>query len=102
MTFTDILYDTDGPIATITLNRPEYRNAQSYQMLDEIDDGVRPWPKADDEVRVVIVRGSGGVVLHRPRPGHAGGRGLPRRRAAQQPGHRDATTSSRSTTSTCC
>ena len=37
MTFKDILYTVDGPLATITLNRPEYRNAQSYRMLDEID-----------------------------------------------------------------
>jgi len=37
MDFQDILYEVDGPIGVITLNRPKYRNAQSYRMLDEID-----------------------------------------------------------------
>jgi enoyl-CoA hydratase len=37
MDFHDILYAADGPIGVITLNRPAYRNAQSYRMLDEID-----------------------------------------------------------------
>jgi len=60
MTFTDILYDTDGPIATIRLNRPEYRNAQSYQLLQEVDDAFT-LAENDDDVRVVIVRGSGGT-----------------------------------------
>jgi enoyl-CoA hydratase/carnithine racemase len=35
--FKDILYAVDGPLAVITLNRPAYRNAQGYRMLDEID-----------------------------------------------------------------
>ena len=34
MDFKDILYEVDGPIGVITLNRPKYRNAQSYRMLD--------------------------------------------------------------------
>ena len=38
MDFTYVLYQTDGPVATITLNRPQYRNAQSYPLLQEIDD----------------------------------------------------------------
>ena len=37
MDFQDILYSTDGAVATIALNRPRYRNALSYRMLDEID-----------------------------------------------------------------
>ena len=32
---TDIAYSTDGPIAWITFNRPKYRNAQSWRLLDE-------------------------------------------------------------------
>jgi enoyl-CoA hydratase len=58
--FEDILYDVDGPLGVITLNRPGYRNAQSYRMLDEID-AAFALAKADKAVRVVIVRGSGGV-----------------------------------------
>ena len=60
MGFRDILYGVDGPLGVITLNRPRYRNAQSYRMLDEIDQAFT-LAKADDAVRVVIVRGAGGV-----------------------------------------
>ena len=60
MDFRDILYEVDGPLGVITLNRPRYRNAQSYRMLDEIDQAFT-LAKADDAVRVVIVRGAGGV-----------------------------------------
>lgn len=57
--FQDIVYSTDGPVGVITLNRPQYKNAQSYRMLDDID---RAFAEAerDSGVRVVIVRGSGG------------------------------------------
>ena len=60
MTFQDITYGVEAGVATITLNRPAYRNAQSYRMLDEIDaafDLARP----DEDVRVVMIRGAGGV-----------------------------------------
>ena len=60
MDFKDIVYSTQGPIGVITLNRPKYRNAQSYRMLDEIDAAFK-LAKADRGVRVVLVRGSGGV-----------------------------------------
>ena len=60
MAFQDIIYATDGPLGVITLNRPEYRNAQGYRMLDEID-AAFALARADEAVRVVIVRGSGGV-----------------------------------------
>ncbi|MGZ5939238.1 MAG: enoyl-CoA hydratase-related protein [Rhizomicrobium sp.] len=60
MAFKDILYSTDGPIATITLNRPKYRNALGYRMLDEIDDAFTLAGK-DNSVRVLVIRGSGGT-----------------------------------------
>ncbi len=60
MDFSDIVYEVDGPLGVIALNRPGYRNAQSYRMLDEIEEAFRR-AAADEEVRVVIVRGSGGV-----------------------------------------
>jgi len=60
MTFKDILYAVDGPLGVITLNRPNYRNAQGYRMLDEIDQAFA-LARRDEAVRVVIVRGSGGV-----------------------------------------
>ncbi|MBV9991390.1 MAG: enoyl-CoA hydratase/isomerase family protein [Alphaproteobacteria bacterium] len=57
--FHDILYSTDGAIATITLNLPQYKNAQGYRMLDEID-AAFDLARADKTVRVVVVRGAGG------------------------------------------
>ena len=60
MSFADILYAADGPIGVITLNRPAYRNAQGYRMLDEID-AAFDLARADEAVRVVLVRGAGGV-----------------------------------------
>ncbi len=59
MTFKDILYGVDGPLGVITLNRPEYKNAQSYRMLDEID-AAFALAERDKAVRVIVVRGSGG------------------------------------------
>jgi enoyl-CoA hydratase len=58
--FKDIIYAVDGPLGVITLNRPAYRNAQGYRMLDEIDQAFG-LAKADEAVRVVVVRGAGGV-----------------------------------------
>ena len=65
--FQDILYGVDGPLGVITLNRPAYRNAQSYRMLDEIDQAFG-LAKADDAVRVVIVRGAGATSVGRGCP----------------------------------
>src|SRR5215475_6426441 len=59
MTFHDILYIIDGPLGVIMLNLPQYKNAQGYRMLDEID-AVFDLVGADKNVRVLIVRGSGG------------------------------------------
>ena len=58
--FVDIQYGAEGAVGVIRLNRPQYRNAQSYRMLDEIDAAFE-LARADEAVRVVVVRGSGGV-----------------------------------------
>ena len=53
-----ILFERDGPIATITLNRPEKLNALTrtmWQRLGEVARGVA----AMDDVRCVILRGAG-------------------------------------------
>ncbi len=60
MSFHDIIYAAKDGVGVITLNRPAYRNAQSYRMLDEID-AAFDLARADEDVRVVVVRGSGGV-----------------------------------------
>ena len=60
MDFQDILYRVDAGVGVITLNRPAYRNAQSWRMLDEID-AAFDLARDDAAVRVVLVRGAGGV-----------------------------------------
>lgn len=56
--FETILFDVDGPVATITFNRPEQRNAlttlffvEMNAALDEIE--------ADDTIRVLVLAGAG-------------------------------------------
>jgi enoyl-CoA hydratase/carnithine racemase len=58
MTYTDIRYDIDGSIATITLNRPEKMNAYTAVMGREIAEAFNAADQ-DDRVRVVIVTGAG-------------------------------------------
>jgi len=52
------LYERDGHIATITLNRPDVRNAFSPEML-QLWRTYLEQAKAEDDVRVVIVTGRG-------------------------------------------
>ena len=56
--FETIRYDADGAVATITLDRPDAANAQSSQMLTEIDRAL-DLADADDAVRVVVLAGEG-------------------------------------------
>lgn len=61
MTAHHIKYAVDGDgIATITIDRPEKRNAMTYAMLGAFIETVAR-AGADDAVRVVIVTGSGGA-----------------------------------------
>ena len=56
--FTQILYDVANGVATITLNRPEKMNAFTNVMMEEMCSAFDR-VDADDEVRAVIVTGSG-------------------------------------------
>ncbi len=47
-----------GAVAHIELNRPRYRNAQSYQLLDELDAALDR-AIADESVAVVVLSGRG-------------------------------------------
>lgn len=62
MTFETLLYEQDGHILTITLNRPKSLNALSRQMGREI---TRAWAdfKADPEAWVCILTGAGERAL---------------------------------------
>jgi enoyl-CoA hydratase/carnithine racemase len=51
-----LLYDVTGPVATITLHRPDVRNAQTPTMWRALAALGREIP---DQVRAVVVRGAG-------------------------------------------
>src|SRR3989440_9518290 len=53
-----IILTSDGPIATIKLNRPERLNAFGGPMREEILDALEKIAK-DDSIRVVIATGEG-------------------------------------------
>lgn len=54
-----LLWQVEDHVATITLNRPEKKNAMSFVMFQEIKD-VFLRAGGDDEVRCVVVTGAGG------------------------------------------
>lgn len=56
--FTQIRLDIDGPIATITLDRPEKMNAYTRTMMGEIIEAMDALDE-DDDVRAIIFTGSG-------------------------------------------
>ena len=53
-----ILYATEGPRATVTLNRPEALNTIVPPMPDEVEDAVTVATR-DPEIKVIVVRGAG-------------------------------------------
>jgi enoyl-CoA hydratase len=58
MSFQTLLYDTDGAIATITLNRPERLNTIVPPMPEEIESAVHA-AIVDAQVKVIVLRGAG-------------------------------------------
>ena len=58
MAYEAVLYDVTGGVATITINRPERRNALSWQVMTELRDAFEV-AKDDDDVRVVVLTGAG-------------------------------------------
>jgi enoyl-CoA hydratase len=55
---TVVQYEVDGAVATVTMNRPEYRNAQNSAMTYALD---AAFTKAvdDDAVKVIVLAGAG-------------------------------------------
>ncbi len=53
-----LAFGVDGAVATITLNRPEVKNAQHPKLWAGM---VRLLESLDDEIRVVVVRGAAGT-----------------------------------------
>jgi enoyl-CoA hydratase len=56
MDFENVIVKKDGPIAIITLNRPEQLNALSYGLVKDLSLAMQAFDR-DDEVRVMIVTG---------------------------------------------
>src|SRR5258706_15296903 len=56
------VFETDGAIATLTFNRPEARNAMTWEMYDAL---VAACERVDQDaaIRVLIVRGAGGKAF---------------------------------------
>ena len=53
-----VLYEAAHGIAWITMNRPKYNNAQNGRMTYELDDAFKR-AVADDDVKVIVLRGEG-------------------------------------------
>jgi len=58
MAYEAVLYDVAAGIATITINRPERRNALSWTVMNELRDAFEV-AKADRNVLVVVLTGAG-------------------------------------------
>lgn len=58
MSYQFILYEVDDRLATVTLNRPEVRNALNWPLLEELRDALKRAEK-DEAVRVIILKGAG-------------------------------------------
>ena len=54
----DLLFEVNGPIAAITLNRPDKLNAFSTEMIERWIDALET-VRDSEEIRVLVVRGSG-------------------------------------------
>jgi len=56
--FERILFEKDGPVATLSVNRPEVRNAADNATVEAIDAALA-LVEADPGLRVLIVTGTG-------------------------------------------
>ena len=59
MNYREILYETDGPMALVTINRPEKHNAISLDTLRELRTAAAAAAQ-DDAVKVITITGAGG------------------------------------------
>lgn len=58
MPFDTIFYETDGPLATVTLNRPDKLNAINAAMVADLDAALDQ-AEADDQIKAIILAGTG-------------------------------------------
>jgi enoyl-CoA hydratase len=55
---TVVRYERRGPVAVVTMNRPDYRNAQNSAMTYALDEAFYR-AVADDDVKVIVLAGEG-------------------------------------------
>jgi len=55
-----LLFETDGPVAVITINRPERRNAVDNETADALTEAFRRFD-ADDGLNAAVLTGAGGA-----------------------------------------
>jgi enoyl-CoA hydratase/carnithine racemase len=58
----ELLYERRGPVAILTFNRPQARNAMTWAMYDGLHAACEH-VDADDRVRVLVLRGAGGKAF---------------------------------------
>jgi methylglutaconyl-CoA hydratase len=58
--FETISVTQDGSVATVSLNRPDVRNAMNHEMIGEITAAFSAF-NADNAVRVIVLRGEGTI-----------------------------------------
>ena len=58
---TDVLFERRGPVAWVTFNRPESRNAMTFAMYEGLVEACER-ADGDDSVRVMVLRGAGNRV----------------------------------------
>lgn len=56
--FQTLLYPTTGPVATVTLNRPEHLNTIVPPMPDEIEAAIGR-AERDPTIKAIVLRGAG-------------------------------------------
>ena len=56
------IFEVDGPLAILTLNRPEARNAMTWEMYDALVDSCDRVDREPD-IRALILRGAGGKAF---------------------------------------
>jgi enoyl-CoA hydratase len=56
--FHTLIYKVDGPVATLTLNRPDKLNAINGALINELNSAL-DMAEQDEQVRVIILKGTG-------------------------------------------
>ena len=62
MPIPEVQFTSEGPIAFLTFNRPEAKNAMTWPMYDALVDACHQ-VDADEEIRVLVLRGAGDAFV---------------------------------------